>query len=232
MGQAAQDFLRYYNEIDYKLKQLTGERGSVPFWKRLRIAAKKEPCLKRYYDDILECHELRNAIIHHKSYPEEVIAEPAEHIVELMREIYTRLFEPPRVIPAFESDVHVFSPHTPLKEVLQYMYSRGYSQVLSRASGLLKLTTSSGITRWLAAMVNAGEVPFETTTLSAVHEFDRPDAMKLLSRGASVDEALAIFQATLSQKRPRLFAIVITETGQGHEEPLGIITPRDLLGEE
>ena len=232
MPDRGEEFLRLYNEIDHLLKQLTDMRPSAPFWKRLRTAAKREAGLKRYLDDLLEFHELRNAIIHHRAYPDELIATPSEGAVARMREIVDWLTAPPRVIPAFASEVHVFGPATPLSEVLQFIYSRGFSQVVSRSGGRLRLTTSSGITRWLAAMVNAGEVPFETATLADVLPFDTEDAMQLLGREASVDEALAIFQASLERKRPRLFAIIITETGQAHEDPLGIITPRDLLVEE
>lgn len=226
------EFLRLYNEIDHLLKQLTDLRPSTPFWKRLRSAAKREHGLKRYVDDLLEFHELRNAIIHHRAYPDELVATPSEKTVARLREIVDWLNAPPRVIPAYASKVRVFSPSTPLSEVLQFIYSRGFSQVVSRFEGRLRLTTSSGITRWLAAMINAGEVPFETATLNDVLPFDTEDAMQLIARDASVDEALAIFQASLERKRPRLFAIIITETGQAHEEPLGIITPRDLLVEE
>ena len=62
--------------------------------------------------------------------------------------------------------------------------------------------------------------------------FDRVEAMQLIARDASIDEALAVFQRSLERKRPRLFAVVITEHGDPAEEPLGIITPRDLLVEE
>lgn len=232
MDDLGSEFLTLYNELDHLLQKITGERGGVPFWKRLRIAAKKDPVIKRHLDDLLEFHELRNAIIHHRSYPKELIAIPTAEVVAEFRQVVQRLSAPPRVIPAFASEVHVFSPSTPLREVLQYMYSRGYSQVVSRAEGRLRLTTSSGITRWLAAGVNAGEVPFESATLGDVLPFDREEALQLIGKDASIDEALGVFQQSLERKRPRLFAIVITETGDAGENPLGIITPRDLLVEE
>jgi len=149
-----------------------------------------------------------------------------------MREIVEWLTAPPLVIPTFASEVRVFQPVTPLREVLQYMYSRGFSQVVSRSESRLRLTTSSGITRWLAAGVNAGEVPFETAALSDVLPFDTEDAMQLIAKSAKVDDALAVFQASLASKRQRLFAIIITEHGDSGEDPLGIITPRDLLVED
>lgn len=232
MSELGDEFLRLYNEVDHHLKKLADVRPSMPFWKRLRIAAKHEHGLKRYLDDLLEYHELRNAIIHHRAYPDELIATPSEATVARLRAIVEWLNAPPLVIPTFASEVRVFDPDTALKEVLQYLYGRGFSQVLSRSMGRLRLTTSSGITRWLAAGVNAGEVAFERATLKDVLPFDTEDAMQLLARSATVDEALAVFQASLSSKRQRLFAIIITEHGDASEEPLGIITPRDLLVEE
>lgn len=232
MDDLGAEFLTLYNELDHLLQKITDERGGVPFWKRLRIAAKREPVVRRHLDDLLEYHELRNAIIHHRTYPKELIATPTAETVAEFRRVVEHLSAPPKVIPAFASEVHVFSPKTPLKEVLQYMFSRGYSQVVSRVEGRLRLTTSSGLTRWLAAMVNADDVPYQSATMADVLPFDREEALQLIARDASIDQALAIFQSSLERKRPRLFAIVITETGDAAEEPLGIITPRDLLVEE
>ena len=55
--------------------------------------------------------------------------------------------------------------------------------------------------------------------------------MRLLPKDATVDEALDVFRSSLHGQKPRLFAIMITGHGRPGEQPLGIITPRDLLRE-
>ena len=232
MSDRGQEFIRLYNELDHWLKKLTSSRGSVPFWKRIRLAAKQEPALNRYLDDLLEFHELRNAIIHHRSYPQELLATPTAGTVARMEEILGKLLSPQHVIPVFQRDMHVFGPATQLVEVLKYMRHHGYSQVVSRVDGRLKLTTSSGITRWLAAQAEAGECHLAGVTLADILPHDRDGSFMLIRAGATVEEALSIFQQSLHVRRPRLFALVITKNADPGEEPLGIITPRDLLVEE
>jgi len=225
-------FIQLYNELDHWLKKIAKRRGSVPFWKRIREAAKYEPALNRYLDDLLEFHELRNAIIHHRSYPAELLAMPTEETVERMQVILEKLLRPQLVGNAFKSDVHVFGPATLLTEVLKYMRHNGYSQVVSRLDGKLKLTTSSGITRWLAAQAEAGCIDIEEVTLGDILPHDRSGAFELIAAHETVETALATFQKSLHASKPRLFALIITKNGEPQEAPLGIITPRDLLVED
>ena len=226
------EFIRLYNELDHWLKKLSSQRGSVPFWKRIRIAAKQEPALNRYLDDLLEFHELRNAIIHHRTYPDELLATPTEETITRQREIVDRLLRPQRVGNAFKREIHVFGPATLLHEVLKYMRHHGFSQVVSRVDGRLRLTTSSGITRWLATQAETGVLDLDGVTLADVLPHDRDGAFELINAHATVDEALLKFQESLHARKPRLFALIITKNGLATEEPIGIITPRDLLVEE
>ena len=114
MADRGELFIQLYNELDHWLKKLSERRGSVPFWKRIREAAKREPALNRYLDDLLEFHELRNAIIHHRSYPAELLAMPTQETVDRMQMILDKLLRPQLVGNAFKSDVHVFGPATML----------------------------------------------------------------------------------------------------------------------
>ena len=57
----AEEFIRLYNELDHFLKSQSDDKPSVPFWKRLKDAARRNPTLKRSLDDLLEFHQLRNA---------------------------------------------------------------------------------------------------------------------------------------------------------------------------
>ena len=56
--------------------------------------------------------------------------------------------------------------------------------------------------------------------------------MAFLAQDASLDTARGIFEEANVRKPRRLYAILITEHGTPQEEPLGIITPRELLGND
>jgi CBS domain-containing protein len=226
------EFLALYNELDHLLKQLVDLKGSVPFWKRLRIGAKRHAGLRRYLDDLLEFHELRNAMIHHRAYPKEIIAVPTEQTVEQMRAIVMSLSEPPTVIPAFSREIHVFVPTEPLAGALAYMSKHDFRQIVVRDGGALKLVTSLGVALWLIANAKGEIVNLKETSLGDVLEYEHDDSVAFLPRDASLDTALGIFEEASVKKPRRLYAILITEHGTPDEEPLGIITPRELLGND
>lgn len=226
------EFLALYNEVDHLLKQIVDQKGSVPFWKRLRIGAKQHAGLKRYLDDLLEYHELRNAIVHHRAYPKELIASPTERTVEAMRNIVTALSAPPAVIPAFSREIHVFVPAEPLTGALAYMSKHDFRQIVVKSDGQLRLVTSLGVALWLIDNAKNEIVNLKQTSLGDVLEYEHDDSVAFLPQDASLDTARGIFEEASVKKPRRLYAILITGHGTPQEEPLGIITPRELLGNE
>ena len=223
-----EEFIRHYNELDHQLKKLSGDRSGAPFWKRARMAARRHPTIRRVLDDLLEYHELRNAIVHHRDYPKRLIASPAPAVVEALARIVAELSSPKLVMPTFASDVRCFAPGTLLVDVLRHIHERSYTQVVARVEGALALLTTADIAQWLAAQAGEHPVDLAGVTLANVLPFCRPSAMELIGRDGTVEEARQRFEQSLSEKR-RLFAIIITEHGAPTEDPLGIITPADLL---
>jgi CBS domain-containing protein len=226
------EFLALYNEVDHHVKKIVDVKGSVPFWKRLRMGAKQHAGLKRYLDDLLEFHELRNAIVHHRAYPKELIAVPTERTVALMRDIVQALAAPAHVIPAFAREIHVFVPTEPLTGALAYMSKHDFRQIVVRDAGALKLVTSLGVALWLIDNAKGEIVNLKETSLGDVLSYEHDDSVAFLPQDASLDTARGIFEEANVRKPRRLYAILITEHGTPQEEPLGIITPRELLGND
>jgi hypothetical protein len=250
-GQAEQErgreFLRLFNEIDHHVKRLTQSQGGEGFFRRLQWASRDQPQIKRYIDDLMEFAELRNALVHDRRFPNRMIAVPTEETIVAFRRLVEHLVRPKRVIPAFASELRVFGTAEPLAAALEYMHRGGYTQVVVREAGELRLLTAAGITRWLAAGMDlvgpaagrssdeyrpAGGPTVETATIADALAHEKPEAMALIAASATVEEATDLFQQALAKRRVRLFAIVITQTGQPTEAPLGIITPADLLDED
>ena len=217
-----------YNELDHQLKKLSGDKGNAPFWKRARTASKRHPVIRRALDDLLEFHELRNAIVHHRDYPSTLIASPAPEVLSALERIVTELTAPKQVIPTFASNIHIFAAPVPLLEVLRFIHGHGYSQVVARIDGELKLITTTAIAKWVAAQAAEGPVDFSTGALKDVLPYCREHDTELIASDAPVVEARQRFELALVQQR-RLFALIITEHGAPTEDPLGIITPADLL---
>jgi hypothetical protein len=51
----------------------------------------------------------------------------------------------------------------------------------------------------------------------------------VMARAKTVHDAHDLFASALANKRPSIFAILITQTGKRTETPIGIVTPWDLM---
>ena len=225
-----EEFIRLYNELDHAVKQVVDVKGSTPFWKRIRMAAKSMPAIKRNMDDLLEFHELRNAIVHHRQYPDVLLAIPTEKTLSWFRQIVGEITSPARVIPAFAREIHVFVPTSPLHEAMAYMKNHGFRQIVARHAGKLTLVTPNGIANWLLAQVNNGRVDLRELRLEEMLEYEEQDSFRVISQNETIDNVRDLFEKANRVTPRRLYAVLVTESGAATESPLGIITPRDLLG--
>lgn len=236
--QRGHEFIRLFNEIDHHIRRVVGSSGGESFFRRLQWSARDNPALKRYQDDLMEYAELRNALVHDRRFPNRMIAVPVERTLADFRRLVERVVRPRRVLPAFGRDLRVFAPEEPLSAALDYMHQQGYTQIVAREAGVLRLATAAAVTRWLTARLAGadgstatGSVDLAGARVGDVLALEKPEALGLIGRDATVEEALDVFQQSLSRRRGRLYALLITEHGAADEAPLGIITPADLLDE-
>jgi len=173
--------------------------------------------------------DLRNTIVHHRSYPREIIAEPTEVTLVRFAEVVRHVLSPERLIPSFQKDVQCFSPSDQLVSVLRYMRQNDFSQVAIRKDGELSLLTTEGIARWFEGQAEEDIISVTAATVEEALAHDIPDSLEIMSRDHTIYEARETFASALKNRRPRLFAILITETGKRTEQPLGVVTPWDLL---
>jgi CBS domain-containing protein len=116
-----------------------------------------------------------------------------------------------------------------LTSALKDMADNDYSQVIVRTSDGLALVTVEGVTRWLAQWADQGKVTLTGVELRDVLELEHEDNLLVMSTDQTVREAVDAFNSAISEGRPRLYAIVITETGESTGSPVGIVTPEDLV---
>lgn len=226
----AQQFIQLYNQLSRYLRQHADADSNLPFYQLIRAVATTHSTVKRYLTDLREYGDLRNAIVHNETYPQQIIAEPTEETLTQFTRIVENITAPKRVIPTFQSNIRVFSPQGLLTEVLGYMKNTEYSQVVVQGQNGLSLLSIEGVALWFAEQQQPQMNVAQVTVADALaHE--HPDNVLFLACNALVDDARAAFSETLVRPHPRLMAVIVTQNGKRAEQPLGIITPWDLLQE-
>jgi len=127
------------------------------------------------------------------------------------------------------SALRYYAPGDALWTALADMAEHDFSQVIVRTEDGLALVTGEGITRWVAQWAEQGQFTLTGVELRDVHELEHQDNLLVLSTEHTVRDAADEFQTAIREGRPRLFAIVLTATGERTEQPVGIVTPEDLV---
>ncbi len=117
----AEEFLKLYNEITDYLRVITRTDRSLPYSKLIDRAAEIDAPTKRVSNRLRDYGDLRNAIVHHREYPEEIIAEPINDAVIQFRNIVEEIRSPKKLIPTFERRVQMFPATDPLAKALSFM---------------------------------------------------------------------------------------------------------------
>ena len=230
MNDRANEFLLLFNQITEHLRTLVGVGPECNFPHLVSRGAEKNAAVRRNQSRLLAYGKLRNAIVHGPSYPPEVIAEPTERTLTDFRALVEKVTSPTSVIPKFEREVRCFGPGDPLSEALACMRTADYSQVAVREDGRLRLLTTEGVAWWAAGKSLANKEQPRDAVVGDALRFEFPGTHQLLARNQSLDDAREAFATQFERGRPRLYALIITATGADTEEPLGIVTPWDLLG--
>lgn len=228
--QNSERFIVAYNRIEKILVEKAGESGYTPFYRLVDKVKITNSVVRKYEDDLREFGDLRNAIVHHRTGINYVIAEPHDEIVERIEQIEQKLGNPLSVGSLFGCKVHTLQSEDPLTAALKLMHKNKFSQVPFYQNGKFKgLITAAGITYWLAGQSTEDNIPREIPTLSDVYNYEkRKESFEFVEKDLSVYEAEDYFKRAIA-KGTRLEALLITESANPEEELMGIITPFDLL---
>ena len=166
MDKNSERFINSFNRIDMELKQLMGINHYVRFSDKVEQLSERNAVIRRFKTDLLEFSELRNAIVHQRTNPNFVIAEPHDSIVEKIESIESQIIEPEKVIPKFYGSVQTFQLTDFLSDLLKLVDEKKYSQFPiyegNRFKGLL---TTNGITNWLAQNINEEIISITEATI-------------------------------------------------------------------
>ncbi|MEK5230356.1 CBS domain-containing protein [Lysinibacillus sp. FSL K6-0232] len=223
-------FLTAFNRIDHRLRDIVGVKDFMPFSRLIEQAKRKDVLVKKYEDDLRSYADLRNAIVHHRTSLNYVIAEPHLDVVERIEYIDATLAKPTLVGQMFCKRVLAFQENDSLKQVLKVIRQRKYTQFpVYHNKQFRGLITTVGITNWLASTMGGNQLPNKVPTLHdiLIHEKNRVN-YKFISRYITIYEAEEIFKQGVERGK-RFEALLITEHGKPHQKLIGIITPLDIV---
>ena len=190
----SEEFISLHNKVTKHLSQKAGESPRTPFYRLVQLAAEKDPVIAKHESRLKAYGDLRNAIVHDRKYPYEVIAEPSVSALDNYGQIARYIFSPPRVIPAFKCDVRVFSQEDNLPNILRYMKENEFSQVIVKADDAFSLVTTEGIAEWLTHQIVEDVISISETKLSDVLPHEVPDSFVVIDRNKTLDHARDAFE--------------------------------------
>lgn len=221
-------FLSAFIKIEAKLKEIVGNDVHKAFYQLVDRAAVKNPGIEKYRGTLKEYAELRNAIVH-KRIDDEAIAEPHIKVVEDLEFICEMLTKPLTLESEFLQKVVKCSSYDKLSVATRKMFKNNFSKIPvyenRKFEGLL---TTDSIARWVAYNLESGVVFTEDVDVGTILEFSaNKQSYTFISKTATVFEAIDVFEHWY-KKGLRLNAIIITESGDKNEPPLGILSLFDL----
>lgn len=226
----ATEFIQLYNRLAQHLSGMVHADRFTPFSQLVELAARTNTAVARFASRLRDYGDLRNVIVHYRSFPEEVIAEPSLEALADFRSVFETIVSPERLAPTFQRQVTVYIPEDPLLKALKDMKTNDFSQVVLMDQGHLAVLTTEGIARWLEQKATDDIISIQEATIEDAHTCDVKGSFLVMARHMTISDAHDAFTCVLERDEPRLFAVIITQNGRDTEKPLGIVTPWDLLG--
>lgn len=223
-------FLHAFNRITVTLRKIAGVKEYFPFFRLIDLAKKKSVLVRKYEDDLRAYADLRNAIVHHRTSREFVIAEPHIEVVNRIEKIDRVLSKPKLVGQVFQKTVFTLQSTDSLAHVLDIIRRRKFTQFpVYEGQEFRGLITTVGITNWLATNLNEHHQLNEIPTLGDIlrHEKNRVN-YKFISKYITIYDAEDIFKQGVERGK-RFEALLITENGKPNQKLIGIVTPIDIM---
>ena len=225
----SEEFISLYNQVADHLSKTIGDPCRQPFYRMIEEAADRDPVIATHKSRLKAFGDLRNAIVHYKGFPKEVIAEPSEAALSSFKRVAHYIFSPPKLIPIFKQELRIFNPADKLADVLSHMKAKDFSQVVVKTDDAISFVTTEGIAQWLTHQIEDDLISINDTTLSDILPYEIPDSFIVMDQNKTLDHARLAFEKSLESKKARLYCIVITNDGKITGNLLGIVTPWDII---
>jgi len=193
-------FLVLYNQlVDYFRARVEADEW-VTFSALVKEISIGNSAVRYHKRQLLKYGELRNAIVHSKTYPDVSIADPHDDTLADFERITEAILAPTKLATQFQKNIRVFDGDEPLVDALRYMKANNFSQVVVRADGRLRLLTTEGVTEWLASQADALFLQvkdFKPLSRPFLQLLSQPDSCRV----AQTHEAHGVATAVCGSKR-------------------------------
>ncbi len=221
-------FISLYNKTDHYLKEQIRQERNYSFSRKLDIVAESNALVRRYRTSLKQFGQLRNAIVH-EYRDEQIIAEPTESVVSEFQSIYNKITRPESAINVVGTHVVSIQKDCVVERAIRIMSENDISQVpVIGEEGFLGMFTPSMLFKTICEAQGEHLNSIMKSRMDEILKYsDRHRKVKFLNRHSSVFDVVEIYENT-ALKDHQIDAIIITESGEVHEMPLGIITDSDL----
>ncbi|KAB8138869.1 CBS domain-containing protein [Gracilibacillus oryzae] len=228
-NQLSERFEAAFNQIHDQLCQYAREvNNHVSFTEVLEKAKPHHKIIEVHYELLKQCNKLRNAMVHRKIRQDFYIAEPHQEVVEELENIAKTLAKTPFAIDFASKPVEFFDVETVMTKVLSVIQTKGYSQFpIYREHKCIGLLTEGAIVKWFASKLDM-HASLSSHIVADILPFETESSIAFIQEKATIYDAQAIFHFFMEQGK-KLEAIIITETGEDSDLPLGIISSWDLI---
>jgi CBS domain-containing protein len=229
--------LRLYNEIDAFMRQQYKKDRYADHSFLIQELASSNRVIARYQQDMRAVAQLRNSLVHNPFSNAQPIAQPHPKVVEHYQEIRNALLTPHSAlsiaIPTHK--IYTVSMDTNLNEVLRIMDKNIYTHVPvienDKMIGLLSENTLLSYLAEVGETVITNDMTVADLAAYLPLKSHRSESFVFLPRKASLSQVFKVFNDAI-RVHNRIGMVFITEHGEEHEKPLGIITAWDLASPE
>jgi hypothetical protein len=226
----AEEFIQLFNQVETFLSLVVGPKKHLAFAQLVDAASVHNAAVRANRSHLKQFAKLRNAIVHDAEYPPHIVAVPSEETLLRFKGIAHEVLEPSPLIPMFATQVRCFPPSDSLSGVLRFMRKHDFSQVIVRGNDRrLNMLTVEGITKWLADNLDDKQNSASNAALDGVLPLEPPGGFMIMGPNKTIFDAVDAFSNAIHFKATRLYAIAITKNGGDSDDPIGFVTPWDLL---
>jgi predicted transcriptional regulator len=219
-----------FNRIHKALKEMVKGTDSDAFVELLYSGYKNHSLVRKYKSELHQFAKLRNAIVHERVNSDYYIAEPHIEVVERIEEICKEFEKPQTALSIATSPVFYYYEDAYLKDVLKVINKFDFTRfpVYGKDDKYVALLTSTEIIQWMAKHFSDSVVHFEDVRVKELLTKGKNYFVTFVDEDASLYHIEELFERYHTRGK-KLQAVIITETGDRHGKPIGVITPWDLL---
>ncbi|WP_286183180.1 CBS domain-containing protein [Bacillus sp. ISL-55] len=219
-----------FNRIHKALKDMVKGTDSDAFVELLYSGYKNHSLVRKYKSELHQFAKLRNAIVHERVNADYYIAEPHIEVVERIEEICREFEKPQTALSIATSPVFYYYEDAYLKDVLKVINKFDFTRfpVYDKDDKYVALLTSTEIIQWMAKHFSDSVVHFEDVRVKELLTKGKNYFVTFVDEEASLYHIEELFERYHTRGK-KLQAVIITETGDRHGKPIGVITPWDLL---